>query len=110
MDAQPKINKAVSINLGNGATACFDTEMCKLALAWTGGFVRLPTGRDGLEGMPKPDSTNILFTTPSGPGWANADGEFLDGRPEYKNRKYGPLPKEHAFRSARPPESSSRRT
>jgi hypothetical protein len=96
LDAQPKVNKAVSINLGNGATVCFDTEMCKLALGWTGGFVRMPTGRDGLEGMPRPDSTNIIFTTPAGPGWADADGNFSDNRPEFKGRKYGPLPKEHA--------------
>ena len=96
MDATPKINKAVSINLGNGATVCFDTEMCKLALGWTGGFVKLPTGRDGLEGMPKPSGTNIVFTTPAGPGWADADGNFSDGRPEFKGKKYGPLPREHA--------------
>jgi len=96
MDATPKINKAVSINLGNGATVCFDTEMCKLALGWTGGFVKLPTGRDGLEGMPKPGGSNIVFTTPVGPGWADADGNFSDGRPEFKGKKYGPLPKEHA--------------
>jgi glucose/arabinose dehydrogenase len=96
LDTQPRINKAVSLNLGNGATVAFDTEMCKLALAWTDGFVRLPTGRDGLEGMPRPDSTNIIFTTPAGPGWADADGNFLDGRPEFKGRKYGPLPREHA--------------
>ncbi len=95
LDTQPKINKCVSLNLGNGATVAFDTEMCKLALGWTGGFVKLPTGRDGLEGMPKPDSTNIVFTTPAGPGWADANGDFTDGRPEFKNRKYGPLPKEH---------------
>ena len=44
--APVEINKAVSINLGNGATVCFDTEMCKLALGWTGGFVKLPTGRE----------------------------------------------------------------
>jgi glucose/arabinose dehydrogenase len=96
LDATPKVNKAVSINLGNGATVCFDTEMCKLALGWTGGFVKLPTGRDGLEGMPKPDSTNIIFSTPAGPGWADAEGNFSDLRPEFKGRKYGPLPKEHA--------------
>jgi glucose/arabinose dehydrogenase len=96
LDTQPRINKAVTLNLGNGAAVAFDTEMCKLALGWTGGFVKLPTGRDGLEGMPKPDSTNIVFTTPAGPGWADADGNFTDGRPEFKNRKYGPLPKEHA--------------
>src|SRR6185436_9132966 len=88
LDAQPKINKAVSINLGHGATVCFDTEMCKLALGWVGGFVKLPTGRDGLEGMPKPGGTNIVFTTPAGPGWANAEGNFSDGRPEFRNRKY----------------------
>lgn len=117
MDATPKINKAVSINLGNGATVCFDMEMCKLALGWTGGFVRLPTGRDGLEGMPKPYGTNmvygkpdtngvpkilakdladIVFTTPAGPGWADAEGNFSDNRPEFNKRKYGPLPREHA--------------
>lgn len=96
LDTQPRINKAVTVDLGNGAAVAFDTEMCKLALGWTGGFVRLPAGRDGLEGMPKPDSTNIVFTTPTGPGWADANGEFKDGRPEFRNRKYGPLPKEHA--------------
>jgi glucose/arabinose dehydrogenase len=96
LDTQPRINKAVSLNLGNGATVAFDTEMCKLALGWTDGFVRLPTGRDGLEGMPKPDSTNIVFTTPAGPGWADAGGNFTDGRPEFKGKKYGPLPREHA--------------
>jgi len=96
MDATPKINKAVSINLGNGATVCFDTEMCKLALGWTGGFVKLPTGRDGLEGMPKPGGSNIVFTTPTGPGWADADGNFSDNRPEFNKHKYGPLPREHA--------------
>ena len=96
LDATPKINKAVSIKVGNdGTTVCFDTEMCKLALGWVGGFVKLPTGRDGLEGMPKPDSTNIIFTTPAGPGWADADGNFSDKRPEFKGRKYGPLPREH---------------
>src|ERR1051325_364376 len=96
MDATPKINKCVSINLGHGATVAFDTEMCKLALGWTGGFVKLPTGRDGLEGMPKPGGSNIVFTTPTGPGWTDADGNFSDGRPEFKGRKYGPLPREHA--------------
>ncbi|HEY0550458.1 MAG TPA: DUF6797 domain-containing protein [Verrucomicrobiae bacterium] len=96
LDATPKINKAVSINLGHGATVCFDTEMCKLALGWVGGFVKLPSGRDGLEGMPKAGGTNIVFTTPAGPGWADADGNFSDGRPEFKGRKYGPLPREHA--------------
>ena len=95
LDTQPKINKCVSLNLGNGATVAFDTEMCKLALGWTGGFVKLPTGRDGLEGMPKPDSTNLVFRTPAGPGWADAEGNFTDGRPEFKGKKYGPLPKEH---------------
>lgn len=94
LDAQPKINKCVSIDLGNGATVAFDTEMCKLALGWTGGFVKLPTGRDGLEGMPRPAGTNIVFTTPAGPGWADAEGNFSDKRPEFKGRKYGPLPKE----------------
>ena len=96
MDTTPKVNKAVSIDLGNGATVCFDTEMCKLALGWSGGFVRLPSGRDGLEGMPKPAGSNIVFTTPNGPGWADASGAFVDGRPEFRNRKYGPLPREHA--------------
>jgi hypothetical protein len=37
-----------------------------------------------------------VFTTPAGPGWADADGNFSDNRPEFKGKKYGPLPKEHA--------------
>ena len=95
MEAPVRVNKSVAINLGGG-TVCFDTEMLKVADAWTDGFVLLPTGRDGLEGMPKPDSTNIVFTNPGGAGWADADGNFSDKRPAFKNKPYGPLPREHA--------------
>ena len=95
MDAPTKVNKSVSIDLG-GATVCFDTEMLKVADAWTDGFVQLATGRDGLEGMPKPGGADIVFTGPVGAGWADADGNFSDLRPVFKNKPYGPLPREHA--------------
>jgi hypothetical protein len=102
-----EINKAVSINLGNGATVCFDTEMCKLARGWTGGTSGFRLA--GSEGMPSPMERIMRQTRHqrraqfwrgsrghrvhhAGPGWADADGIFrtVVG---IQRQKYGPLPK-----------------
>ncbi len=96
-----KVNKSVALDL-RGATVSFDTELLKPALAWTDGFVLLATGRDGLEGMPRPNSTNLVFWNASVPGWTDAKGLLTDDRPVYAPpgkkdaRPYGPLPREHA--------------
>ena len=67
--------KGLNIKLGKNASLCFDTERLRVAAAWKGGFIKLPTGRDGLEGVPKIIG-NLAFTTPMTPGWARGSWEW----------------------------------
>ncbi len=94
---KPHVLKSITIKLGRDqqAAVSFDTDMLRLAMAWTNGFVVLPTGRGGLEGVPRP-AGGVVLSTPEGPGWANASGEFKDGRRLFDGKPYGPLPREHA--------------
>lgn len=75
--------KGLSIKLGaaNEAAVCFDTELMRMAYGWTGGFIKLPTGRDGLEGFSEVRGEKV-FETPRQPGWAK-DGKFDDPRPGF---------------------------
>jgi len=90
--------KALTIKLGTNATMCFDTELLRMSAGWTGGFLLLPTGRDGLEGVPEPVGTTT-FSTPRGPGWAKG-GSFEDPRPsapeDSKPKPCGPMPRDWA--------------
>ena len=98
--------KAISIRLGGSNSVCFDTELLRITMGWSGGFVNIPKGRGGLEGIPEPIGTPA-FWTPDLPGWAKA-GSFGDPRPKRqdngrKNYKeipadvpYGTLPKDWA--------------
>ena len=46
--------KGVAIAVGTKdapATILFDTELLRVSAAWTGGFVKFPRGRGGLEGQ-----------------------------------------------------------
>ena len=60
------------------AAVSFDTMTLRWNAAWTGGFLHLPKGRDGLEGLPEPWG-NVQFSSPVGPGWAK-NGDFTDPR------------------------------
>ena len=84
--------KSITIKLGKDeeAAVSFDTMTLRMAIGWTGGFLQLPKGRDGLEGVPRPNG-EVNFHTPQGPGWARG-GDFTDPRKE----KYGPLQAEYA--------------
>jgi hypothetical protein len=86
-------DKGLMIDVGNGATVCFDEDTCRMAAAWTGGFVDLTrTHQMSLKGWW--DATlagPIVFSTTNGPGWAK-DGSFADPRPLH----FGPLPKDWA--------------
>ena len=68
---------------------CFDTELLRVSAAWTGGFMKIYPGRDGLGQHPDP-AGRVEFGTSAGPGWGlgaeNAD--FADPRPD----RVGPLP------------------
>ena len=91
--------KGLNIKLGPNASVCFDTERLRMAASWTGGFLKLPTGRDGLEGVPKIVGA-LAFHTRMTPGWAGPKGEWIEPTPPVLkgNDVYsmGPLPREWA--------------
>lgn len=86
-------DKGLVIDVGNGATMCFDEDTCRMAAAWTGGFVDLTrTHQMSLKGWwDATPAGPIVFSTTNGPGWAK-DGSFADPRPMH----FGPLPKDWA--------------
>ncbi|HVY70160.1 MAG TPA: DUF6797 domain-containing protein [Verrucomicrobiae bacterium] len=93
--------KGISIKLGaeNEAAICFDTERLRWAIGWTGGFLKLPIGREGLEGVPRPVG-QIAFESPVLPGWSDKDGGFAEPKPPKWDGdvlvSFGPLPREWA--------------
>ena len=74
------------------AAVNFDTMTLRWNAAWTGGFLHLPKGRDGLEGLPEPWG-HVVFSSPVGPGWAR-NGDFTD--PRQGTALYAPLPHDWA--------------
>ena len=78
--------KGLNIDLGNNAAICFDTERLRVAAAWTGGFIKLPSGRDGLQGVPK-ITGDLAFHTPMSPGWAGLKNEWEEPNPPVVNGK-----------------------
>jgi hypothetical protein len=84
------IAKGIAIKVGdkdNPATVLFDPELLRVSAAWTGGFIRFPRGRGGLEGQITPDGED-KFSTGYKPGWAK--GETLGDDP--RDRHQGHLP------------------
>ena len=70
-----------------------------MAAAWTGGFIKLPSGRDGLQGVPK-ITGDLAFHTPMSPGWAGLKNEWKEPNPPVVNGEdvysKGPIPREWA--------------
>jgi hypothetical protein len=91
--------KGITIRLGPDATVCFDTERLRMAIGWRGGFLKLPTGREGLEGVASPVG-DLVFKSDVLPGWADANGKFTEPKPPVKDGRelvsFGPLPKDWA--------------
>ena len=79
--------KTISLKLApdNKASAAFDTQLMRMAYAWTDGFIKLPVKRDGLEGFPEVIG-NTVFATQRIPGWADAKGSFVDPRERYEGQ------------------------
>jgi hypothetical protein len=74
--------KTLTLRVGSDtapAAVSFDTMTLRWNAAWSGGFLHLPKGRDGMEGLPEPWG-EVLFSTSNGPGWATADN-LEDPRP-----------------------------
>jgi len=67
------IAKGIAIQVGTAAapaTVLFDPELLRWSAAWTGGFLRFPRGRGGLEGQIAAEGT-IAFSSGYAPGWAS---------------------------------------
>lgn len=84
------VNKGIAVKVGGDpqAVVTFDTDLLRIAGAWTDGFLQWYLARDGLEEWPSPAGITH-FETSQTPGWT-LDGEFDDTR----RWPYGPLPKE----------------
>lgn len=81
--------KVITLRLSDGtnreaAAVAFDTMTLRWAAAWTGGFLHLPKGRDGIEGVPQPWGT-VAWTTPMGPG-CSPGTDFKDPRSSINQR------------------------
>ncbi|MEQ8554856.1 MAG: DUF6797 domain-containing protein [Cyclobacteriaceae bacterium] len=85
------VNKGIAVKVGGApqAVMVFDTDLLRVASAWTGGFLYWNMDeRDGLEDWPTPGGFTH-FETGKVPGWS-LDGDFNDPR----TWPYGPIPKE----------------
>lgn len=97
-------NKGVAIKLGNNEGAMlFDTDLCRWAGGWTGGYASYRgvvfDGSHGPNPSPAKGAT-VLFETNPQPTWSNA-GKFDDPRalptgPGAAKVPFGPLPREWA--------------
>jgi len=91
--------KGLTIQLSGDAAVCFDTERLRMAIGWRGGFLKLPTGREGLEGVASPVG-EVIFKSEVLPGWADASGKFIEPKPPTKDGRelvsFSPLPKDWA--------------
>ena len=74
--------KGLYIKLGPNASVCFDTERLRMAASWTGGFLKLPTGRDGLEGVPNVVG-DIAFRTSMIPRLGRSQGRMDGAQPSH---------------------------
>lgn len=85
------VYKARALDLGGGAWVLFDTELLRVAAAWTGGRLNVRgTPFDGKHGPICAPEGACVSESPRAPGWAHA-GSFEDPR----SSRYGPLPRSH---------------
>ena len=81
--------KGIAIKVGDKehpATILFDPELLRVSAAWTGGFIKFPRGRGGLEGQIGA-AGDVKFSTPYLPGWST--GEIGD---DPRDKHQGHLP------------------
>ncbi|HET6251795.1 MAG TPA: DUF6797 domain-containing protein [Tepidisphaeraceae bacterium] len=89
--------KGITVRINKGReSVCFDTNLCRYAGGWTGGWLDLMgtpfdgTHRPPEKSRPAVHGQMVFETGTQTPGWANpADGSFTDVREE----PYLPLPK-----------------
>ncbi len=81
-------NKGMAIALGNDAYVCFDTDLVRMSAGWTGGYItEKGVTFNGSHGGHPMVAGDQKFATQVVPGWADANGGFVDKRPE----PFGPI-------------------
>ena len=83
------VYKGIAVKVGDDdseATMVFDTDLMRVAGAWTGGFLHWYEARTNLQEFPSPAGFPH-FNTSQGPGWTRT-GQFNDPR----RWPYGPMP------------------
>ncbi|HZK82388.1 MAG TPA: LamG domain-containing protein, partial [Humisphaera sp.] len=97
--------KAISIRLGKDKkhAIAFDTDLLRYSFGWSGDFIKIYNGREGLAQHPD-IAGDVKFRTEALPGWGKPIGndadfyglplgnDFFDPRPD----KLGPLPADWA--------------
>ena len=88
------VQKGIAVRVAPDATMVFDTELLRVAAAWTGGLLHWRPARDSLQEWPTPDG-HLHFLNPEKAGWS-VNGDLTDprgGSTTLNNaRRYGPLP------------------
>ncbi|HTI70408.1 MAG TPA: DUF6797 domain-containing protein [Candidatus Limnocylindria bacterium] len=80
--------KGLAIRLGNGANILWDTDLCRVAAGWTGGYIStFGVAFDGGHGGHPAIMGNQAFGTATVPGVTGPDGAFRDPRSE----PFGPV-------------------
>ncbi len=87
--------KGIVVTLGKEQKAyvCYDTDLLRLSIGWTGEYLEFGNGQVRIE-HPQPPAVKgqAMFGTQPRPGWAKDGGEFRDPR----EKQQGPLPKNWA--------------
>lgn len=96
--------RCIALQLGNDAYACFDTDMLRWSVAWTGNFLPMVTMaqisyNDFYE---KKNQIPVIGGDPQlatglYPGWSGQNPDFLDPRPaapDPESPSWGPLPED----------------
>ncbi len=83
----------VTLNEEKNAFICYDTDLMRVSLAWTGDYLMFGNYMREISHPQPPEVAGTpVFGTKPGPGWATGDGSFDDPRPN----KQGPLPSKWA--------------
>lgn len=103
----PKDNiasRCLALRLGEGAYACFDTDMLRWSVAWTGDFLPMVTmAQISYNDFHEKDNQlpviggDPKIATGLYPGWGGPEPQFADPRPAGPNPEgpaWGPLPVE----------------
>jgi hypothetical protein len=78
----------VALGLQTNAFICYDTDLMRVSLAWTGDYLRFGNYMKEISHPQPPEvAGNAVFGTRPGPGWAK-ENQFDDPRTDHQ----GPLP------------------